>query len=239
MQATRAIEIWVGLFVAIGLIALFFVAMQVSNLGEFHSAEGSYIVRAHFNNIGGLRVRAPVSMAGVTVGRVEHIGFDDQRYEAVVEMRIDPAYKNFPEDTSASILTAGLLGEQYVGLSAGGSEEYLQDGDEIELTQSAMILEQLISRFLFNKAEEGKKTESAASPSPIATPAVQADKPATARVASASSRRPDKAAEPEVRKLKKSSASAPNKPASKTTMGHESRSARDGADSRPKTARPN
>jgi phospholipid/cholesterol/gamma-HCH transport system substrate-binding protein len=156
MHATRATEIWVGLFVAIGLIALFFVAMQVSNLGEFRSAKESYVVKAHFGNVGGLRVRAPVSMAGVTVGRVEHIGFDDKRYEAVVEMRIAPEFRSLPDDTSASILTAGLLGEQYVGLSAGGSDTYLKDGDEIELTQSAMVLEQLISRFLFNKAEEGK-----------------------------------------------------------------------------------
>ena len=156
MHATRATEIWVGLFVAIGLIALFFVAMQVSNLGEFRSAKESYVVKAHFGNVGGLRVRAPVSMAGVTVGRVERIGFDDKRYEAVVEMRIAPEFRSLPDDTSASILTAGLLGEQYVGLSAGGSDTYLKDGDEIELTQSAMVLEQLISRFLFNKAEEGK-----------------------------------------------------------------------------------
>ena len=167
MHASRATEIWVGLFVAVGLIALFFVAMQVSNLGEFRSARESYVIKAHFGNIGGLRVRAPVSMAGVTVGRVERIGFDDKRYEAVVEMRIAPDYRTLPEDTSASILTAGLLGEQYVGLSAGGSDTYLKDGDEIELTQSAMVLEQLISRFLFNKAEEGKgdrKSEAADTP---------------------------------------------------------------------------
>ena len=240
MQASRAVEIWVGLFVAIGLIALFFVAMQVSNLGEFHTAEGSYIVRAHFNNIGGLRVRAPVSMAGVTVGRVEHIGFDEQKYEAVVEMRIDPAYKTLPEDTSASILTAGLLGEQYVGLSAGGSDEYLQDGDEIELTQSAMILEQLISRLLFNKAEEGKKSENAVSPpAPVSTPAIQSDKPATAKVASAPSKGHIKAVEPEVRKLKKSSSTASNKPTSKGVTAHDHRTAGHGAESRPKTARPN
>ncbi len=168
MQATRSIEIWVGVFVAMGLLALFFVAMQVSNLGEFSTAKGSYIVKAHFGNIGGLRVRAPVSMAGVTVGRVERIGFDDKRYEAVVEMRIEPAYRTLPDDTSASILTAGLLGEQYIGLSAGGSDTYLGDGDEIELTQSAMVLEQLISRFLFNKAEEGKDNKAAQTAAPAA-----------------------------------------------------------------------
>jgi len=156
MQATRAIEIWVGVFVTLALLALFFVAMEVSNLGEFRSAHGSYLVQAHFGNIGGLKVRAPISMAGVTVGRVERISFDDKNYEAVVDMRIDPTFQTLPDDTSASILTAGLLGEQYIGLTAGGSEDYLKDGDKIELTQSAMILEQLISKFLFNKAEDNK-----------------------------------------------------------------------------------
>ena len=165
MQASKMLEIWVGVFVALGLLGLFFVAMEVSNLGEFRSAEGSYRIKAHFGNIGGLRVRAPVSMAGVTVGRVERIGFDEQRYEAVVDIRVDPAFKKLPEDTSASILTAGLLGEQYIGLSPGGSDVYLGEGDEIELTQSALVLEQLISRFLFNKAEEGKGDAKAGSPS--------------------------------------------------------------------------
>ncbi|NBS15538.1 MAG: outer membrane lipid asymmetry maintenance protein MlaD [Gammaproteobacteria bacterium] len=165
MQASKMLEIWVGVFVALGLLGLFFVAMEVSNLGEFRSAEGSYRIKAHFGNIGGLRVRAPVSMAGVTVGRVERIGFDEQRYEAVVDIRVDPAFKKLPEDTSASILTAGLLGEQYIGLSPGGSDVYLGEGDEIELTQSALVLEQLISRFLFNKAEEGKGDPKAGSPS--------------------------------------------------------------------------
>jgi phospholipid/cholesterol/gamma-HCH transport system substrate-binding protein len=160
-------EVWVGVFVALGLLGLFFVAMQVSNLGDFRTAKDSYLLKARFGNVGGLRVRAPVSMAGVTVGRVEHIGFDDRRYEAVVEMRMDPAFRTLPEDTSASILTAGLLGEQYVGLAPGGSEDYLKDGDEIELTQSAMVLEQLISRFLFNKAEEGKDKKSEVVPAPV------------------------------------------------------------------------
>jgi phospholipid/cholesterol/gamma-HCH transport system substrate-binding protein len=173
MQVTRTTEIWVGAFVALGLVALFFVAMQVSNLGDFKSSRGSYILKAHFGNVGGLKVRAPVSMAGVTLGRVEKISFDNARYEALVEMRIDPSYKQIPEDTSASILTAGLLGEQYIGLSAGGSEEYFKEGDEIELTQSAVILEQLISRFMFNKAEEGKadpkKAAQDSSPAPVVT----------------------------------------------------------------------
>mgnify|MGYP006285807705 CR=1 FL=1 len=164
MQSSRTTEIWVGAFVALGLFGLFFVAMQVSNLGEFQTEKGSYQVRAHFGNVGGLKVRAPVSMGGVTVGRVEKISFDDSRYEAEVVMRIQPDFKKIPDDTSASILTAGLLGEQYIGLSAGGSDDYLKQGDEVELTQSAMILEQLISRFLFNKAEEGKSDKTASAP---------------------------------------------------------------------------
>lgn len=163
MQVTKATEIWVGVLTALGLIALFFVAMQVSNLGDLSSTKGSYLLKARFGNVGSLKVRAPVSMAGVTLGRVERISFDTDRYEALVEMRMDPRFAKLPEDTSASILTAGLLGEQYVGLSAGGSESYLKNGDEIELTQSAVVLEQLISRFLFNKAEEGKGNPAKAS----------------------------------------------------------------------------
>lgn len=157
MRVTKTIETWVGLFVAAGLVALFFIAMQVSNLGEIRTARGAYTVTARFDNIGGLKVRAPVSMAGVRVGRVSHIGFDNKTYEAIVEMRIDPAFDTLPVDTSASILTAGLLGEQYIGLSPGGSDDRLKEGDELELTQSAMVLEQIISRFLFNKAEGGDK----------------------------------------------------------------------------------
>jgi len=155
MLSSRAVEIWVGLFVAAGLIALFFLAMQVSNLAELKSNDSSYKIVARFENIGSLRVRAPVSVAGVTVGRVSSISFDNQTYEAVVEMRIDPEYNTLPIDTSASILTAGLLGEQYIGLTPGGADDHLADGDEIELTQSAIVLEQVISRFLFNKAEGG------------------------------------------------------------------------------------
>jgi phospholipid/cholesterol/gamma-HCH transport system substrate-binding protein len=164
MQSSKAIEIWVGLFVAAGLIALFFLAMQVSNLAELNSNGNSYKIVARFENIGSLRVRAPVSVAGVTIGRVSSISFDNQTYEAVVEMRIDPKYDTLPVDTSASILTAGLLGEQYIGLMPGGAEDHLTDGDEIELTQSAIVLEQVISRFLFNKAEGGGASSGAAAP---------------------------------------------------------------------------
>lgn len=180
MQATRSVEIWVGVFVALGLLALFFVAMEVSNLSEFSASRDSYRIQAHFGNIGGLKVRAQVSMAGVTVGRVERISFDEKNYEAVVDMRIEPAFKTLPTDTSASILTAGLLGEQYIGLSAGGSDDFLKDGDKIELTQSAMILEQLISKFLFNKAEEGKSEKKTAVAAKDTTAETVSASPATA-----------------------------------------------------------
>lgn len=160
---SRIVETWVGLFVALGLVALFFLAMEVSNLGEITSSQKGYRLTAHFENTGNLKVRAPVSMAGVTIGRVTSIRFDKQTYQAVVDMHIGPEYDNLPSDTSASILTAGLLGEQFVGLTPGGLEDHLKDGDEIELTQSAVVLEQLISRFMFNKAEgKGSKTDKAA-----------------------------------------------------------------------------
>ena len=154
---SRVVEIWVGLFVAIGFLALFFLAMKVSNLGELSATRQGYRLIARFENAGNLKVRAPVSMAGVTIGRVKSIRFDKLTYEAVVEMQIDPQFDTLPEDTSASILTAGLLGEQFIGLTAGALETYLKEGDQLELTQSALVLEQLISRFLFNKAEGGDK----------------------------------------------------------------------------------
>lgn len=150
---SRIVEIWVGLFVAAGFLALFFLAMKVSNLGELSATTKGYRLVARFENSGNLKVRAPVSMAGVTIGRVTSIQFDKTTYESVVEMHVDPRYDTLPEDTSASILTAGLLGEQFVGLSPGALSDYLKDGDQIELTQSAIVLEQLISRLLFNKAE--------------------------------------------------------------------------------------
>lgn len=154
MQPSKTIEILVGLFVALGIVALFFLAMQVSNLGTFTDREG-YTIRARFDNSGSLKIRSPVSMAGVTIGRVSAIRFDKETYKSVVEMRIQPQYDTIPSDTTASILTAGLLGEQYIGLEPGGSDEFLGEGGEIELTQSALVLEQLIGKFLFSKAEEG------------------------------------------------------------------------------------
>ncbi len=154
MVQTRTVEIAVGAFVAAGLGALFVLAMKVSSIGALDVADGYELV-ARFDNVGGLKVRAPVTVGGVKVGRVVAIDYDMDRYEAVVHMRIDRRYDRFPADTSASILTAGLLGEQYVGLEPGGEERYLGDGDEIRLTQSALVLEKIIGQFLYSKAAGG------------------------------------------------------------------------------------
>ena len=156
MIQTRAVEIAVGLFVAAGMAALFVLAMKVSNLSSLNNDAG-YTISAQFANIGGLTVRAPVKMAGVKVGRVTQIGFDPHTYQAVVTMRISPQYDVLPTDTSASVLTAGLLGEQYIGLEPGAEEAFLKDGGEIKLTQSALVLEQIVGQFLFSKAAEGSK----------------------------------------------------------------------------------
>jgi len=155
MMKRKALDLWVGVFVAIGLGALLFLALKVGNLGSYSGGE-SYLVEANFDNIGGLKKRAPVKSAGVVVGRVEDIVFDTETYEAKVALSIDKRYE-FPKDTSAKILTAGLLGEQYVGLAAGGDTVKLKNGDKLKLTQSAVVLENLISQFLFNKAAEGGK----------------------------------------------------------------------------------
>jgi phospholipid/cholesterol/gamma-HCH transport system substrate-binding protein len=150
---TRGLEITVGAFMAAGLVALFFLAMQVSNLASITASEG-YEVKARFDNIGGLKVRSPVSMAGVRIGRVVDIGYDQENFEAVVTMSIDPAYSQIPDDSIAKIYTSGLLGEQYVGLDPGGSLENLKAGSEVMMTQSALVLEEIIGQFLFSKAEE-------------------------------------------------------------------------------------
>lgn len=154
MERIRTIEIGVGLFVAAGLAALFMLAMQVSNLSTMSNQQG-YELIARFENVGGLKVRSPVSVAGVRVGRVAGISFDNETYEAIVRMNIEPQYDRFPTDTSARIFTAGLLGEQYIALEPGGAEEVLKAGDSIQLTQSALVLEQIIGQFLFSKASEG------------------------------------------------------------------------------------
>lgn len=148
----RVIEVGVGIFIAVGLAALLVLALKVSNLASLSDA-GSYELIARFDNIGGLKARSPVTMAGVRIGRVSNIDFDDTTYEAVVTLSILPAYENLPLDTSASIFTSGLLGEQYIGLEAGGEEEFLSDGSEIELTQSAIVLEKLIGKFMLSRAE--------------------------------------------------------------------------------------
>jgi len=147
------IDLWVGVFVAIGLGALLFLALKVGNLASFSTAE-TYRVEARFANIGGLKVRAPVKSAGVVVGRVAEIGFDNEAYEAVAVLTLDARFK-FPRDTSAKILTSGLLGEQYIGLEAGGDERMLADGERLRLTQSAVVLENLIGQFFTSKAAEG------------------------------------------------------------------------------------
>ncbi|KRT54189.1 outer membrane lipid asymmetry maintenance protein MlaD [endosymbiont of Ridgeia piscesae] len=149
----RRLEVGVGLFMALGLVALFFLAMQVSNLSSVSRGDG-YEVQARFDNIGGLKVRSPVAMAGVRIGRVTHIGFDQQNFEAVVTLRIEEQYDKIPEDSIAKIYTSGLLGEQYVGLDPGGSEETIRDTGQITMTQSALVLEEIVGQFLFSKAEE-------------------------------------------------------------------------------------
>jgi len=148
------IDLWVGVFVAAGFAALLFLALKVGNLASFSTAQ-MYRVDAKFANIGGLKERAPVKSAGVVVGRVVDIRFDNESYEAIVSINLGYQYQ-FPRDTTAKILTSGILGEQYVGLEAGGDGVMLKHGDRVRLTQSAVVLENLISQFLFNKAAEGK-----------------------------------------------------------------------------------
>ncbi len=154
MKQSRVVEIWVGVFVALGFAALAMLAMKVSNLTQLYETEG-YVITGYFRNIGGLKVKAPVTMAGVKIGRVVNISFDEKRYEAKVNIKIDGQYDKLPLDTSASIFTAGLLGEQYIGMEPGGDDMYLKEGDELMLTQSAVVLEQLIGQFLYKSAEEG------------------------------------------------------------------------------------
>ena len=151
MLHSKAVETVVGIFIAIGLGALLILAMKVSNLSSLTSDSG-FDITANFENIGGLKVRSPVKMAGVMVGRVADIRFDNETYEAVAVLKIDSKFDSIPTDTSASIYTAGLLGEQYIALEPGGEEEFLGDGDSLALTQSAVVLEQVIGQFLFDKA---------------------------------------------------------------------------------------
>lgn len=156
-MSRSVLDLWVGIFVAIGIAALLFLALKVGNLSSAHLSE-SYVLQAKFDNIGGLKVRGPVKSAGVVVGRIAEIDFDPRTYEAVVTINIDGRYR-FPKDTFASIYTSGLLGEQYVGLDVGGDEKMLNPGDTIAKTQSAVVLEKLISQLLFSKAAEGQETK--------------------------------------------------------------------------------
>jgi phospholipid/cholesterol/gamma-HCH transport system substrate-binding protein len=159
MTNRKTVEIWVGIFVTLGAVALVWLSLRVGNLTTTEVHDG-YHVEARFENIGSLKVRSAVTLSGVRIGRVVEIHSDPDNYQAVVTLLIDGRYKNLPTDTSASILTAGLLGEQYVGLEPGGAEEYLKEGSRIRLTQPAMVLEKLIGRvltMLIDKPAEGGK----------------------------------------------------------------------------------
>ncbi|WP_397475638.1 outer membrane lipid asymmetry maintenance protein MlaD [Pusillimonas sp.] len=153
-------DFWVGLFVLLGIVALVFLALRAGNLSSF-SFSSSYQVQAHFDNLGGLKVRAPVKSSGVVVGRVSGIQFDNQMYQALVTLDLNDGYE-FPADSSASILTSGLLGEQYIGLTPGGDDKMLEQGSRIQYTQSAVVLEELISKFLYSSADK----EGTATPAP-------------------------------------------------------------------------
>jgi phospholipid/cholesterol/gamma-HCH transport system substrate-binding protein len=162
-------DFWVGLFILLGLIALSFLALRAGNMSSFTFAS-TYQVHAWFDNVGGLKVRAPVKSSGVVVGRVASIGFDNQRFQATVTLDLERQYQ-FPKDSSASILTSGLLGEQYIGLTPGGEDKDLADGGAIQYTQSAVVLEDLISKFLYSSAEKqgGASKAQAAAPATPAT----------------------------------------------------------------------
>lgn len=151
----KSIDFWVGVFVLLGAASLMFLALKAGNMSSF-SFEKTYDITTKFDNIGGLKPNAAVKSAGVLVGRVGAINFDDKTFQATVTLKMDQRYK-FPKDSSAKILTAGLLGEQYIGLEAGGDMNNLVAGDKITNTQSAVVLENLISQFLFSKAAEGKE----------------------------------------------------------------------------------
>lgn len=153
MKQSQQTEIAVGFFFTLSVLALLLLALKVSNLGSF-LGNNSYQVEAYFANIGGLKIKSPVKMAGVRVGEVSAIQFDNQRYQAKITLNIAAEHNKIPADSSASIFTSGLLGEQYVGLDAGGDDTFLSNGDKIELTQSSVVLEQLIGQFLYQKAGE-------------------------------------------------------------------------------------
>lgn len=152
----RGLEIVVGFFICLGIAAIFVLTMRISNLADAGPANG-YTVTASFSNVGGLKVGAPVNLAGVRVGRVSGIRIDGQTYEARVSMNIAEEY-DIPDDSDVSILTSGLLGEQYVGVGPGASTEYLEDGDRIRLTQSAIVLEEIIGQVLYSLTSDGSSS---------------------------------------------------------------------------------
>ena len=165
-MSKRGIETLVGLFVLLGVLALTFIALKAANLASFGQRDG-YVLQARFDNIGGLKVRAPVRSAGVTIGRVTAIRLDSKTFQGLVTMEIDRDLQ-FPKDSSAKIQTAGLLGDQYVGLEAGGEDKNLSPGDTVTQTQSAVVLENLIGQFLFNKASDaGSPAAPANAPAPV------------------------------------------------------------------------
>lgn len=163
-MSKKSIEVLVGLFVLLGMAALVFLALKAANLASFGEHKG-YTVSAKFDNIGGLKPRAPVRSAGVTVGRVKSISLDPKTYQGLVRLEID-SFVKFPKDTSAKILTAGLLGDQYIGLEPGSEEKELAGGDTISQTQSAVVLENLIGQLIFNKAADAGSTAPAPAPAP-------------------------------------------------------------------------
>jgi phospholipid/cholesterol/gamma-HCH transport system substrate-binding protein len=155
MRSTRTLEIGTGLFVLLGFVAVFFLTTQLPGSGlKLGAAKAGYHVTAEFDNVGDLKAGSPVSMAGVRIGEVESITFDPRSYKAVARMRIDNQFNQIPEDSDASIQTQGLLGGKYVGIGAGGSEDYLKDGSKIEFTQSAIVLESLVNKFFANFASK-------------------------------------------------------------------------------------
>ena len=162
MKPTRATELGTGLFVLLGFAALFFLVLQLSS--REITWRGGYTLWGKFENIGSLKVGAPVSMAGVTVGRVESIDYDMSDYRALVRMRMNPKYPRIPDDSDAAIFTAGLLGSHYIGLTPGGSETFFKNGDQIQLTQSAIVLENLISKYLFSRAGDAASKGDAPAP---------------------------------------------------------------------------
>ena len=170
MRPSRAIDISTGLFVLLGLVSIAFLVTQITSKEVgFHS--DAYRLKAQFENVGGLKTGAPVKIAGVTVGRVEGIAYDMKLLKAIVTLRIDRRYGEIPNDSDTSIFTAGLLGGQYIGITPGGSEEYFKDGDQVAFVQDAIVLENLISKYLFSQAEKESAAKAAA-----ATPEPEAQK---------------------------------------------------------------